>query len=592
MDVSIVIVNWNTKELLRDCLNSIYEQAGEIDYEIIVVDNASTDGSAEMVKRNFPHVTLIENSENRGYAAGVNQGVAVAKGRYVLVLNSDTIVCDNAIEKTMQYADKHPEAAVVGCQVWEDSDTVQMTCFRFPSVLNLFLDMLALSRIFKKNRFFGRAGMWWWLRDSEREVDVVSGMFMLVRHRAVDEVGLMDELYFLLCEETDWCYRFSKAGWKRIFWPGAKIIHVDGGSQSRKKANLKMMVQFQKSILIFFRKHYSLIEYLLARVLLAVHCGLRCVAWGFLTLCKKLVGKDATYQVEKTRGFWLSFKFCVLGCEPGAKAEGKITRFRLGTLKDIIEFISALPYWAFLYLSHRKPQRIVIYYHTLKQQDVGRFEKQMAYLATECCTVKVSEIMTAPPNGSKVIVGVTFDDAFVSFRDNALPILQKYRLPAAVSVPTGNLGKPPNWALEGDCHDANEIVMNKEQLVELDKTGYEILSHTVSHPYLTRIDNVKLEDELERSKQTLERIVGHDIFGISYPHGAHNDKVCKAAERFGYQIGFCVEPYSVDSSPNSFQIGRFRVSPTDSMLKFKLKLIGAYEIVKYFRRIKRMLFRP
>ncbi|MCK4826962.1 polysaccharide deacetylase family protein, partial [bacterium] len=183
-------------------------------------------------------------------------------------------------------------------------------------------------------------------------------------------------------------------------------------------------------------------------------------------------------------------------------------------------------------------------------------------------------------------------DAFVSFRDNALPILQKYRLPAAVSVPTGNLGKPPNWALEGDCHDADEIVMNEEQLVELDKTGYEILSHTVSHPYLTRIDDVKLESELERSKQTLERIVGRDIIGISYPHGAHNDKVCKAAERLGYQIGFCVEPYSVDSSPNSFQIGRFKVSPTDSMLKFKLKLIGAYEIVKYFRRLKRKLFRP
>jgi len=267
-------------------------------------------------------------------------------------------------------------------------------------------------------------------------------------------------------------------------------------------------------------------------------------------------------------------------------------RFTLKRLKDIIEFISALPYWAFLYLSHRKPQRIVIYYHTLKQQDVGRFERQMAYLATKCCTVKVSEIMTAPPNGSKVIVGVMFDDAFVSFRDNALSILQKYRLPAAVSVPTGNLGKPPNWALEGDCHDADEIVMNEEQLVELDKTGYEILSHTVSHPDLTRIDDVKLEDELERSKQTLERIVGRDIIAVCYPHGAHNDKVCKAAERLGYQIGFCVEPYSVDSSPNSFQIGRFKVSPTDSILKFKLKLIGAYEIVKYFRRLKRKLFRP
>ena len=260
-------------------------------------------------------------------------------------------------------------------------------------------------------------------------------------------------------------------------------------------------------------------------------------------------------------------------------------------LKDIIEFVSALPYWAFLYISHRKPKRIVIYYHTLKKQDMERFEKQMAYLAKECCTVKVSKVMTAPPNGSKMIVGVTFDDAFVNFRDNALPILQKYRLPAAVFAPTGNLGKPPNWAMEGDCHDAEEIVMNEEQLIELDKTGYEIMSHTVSHPYLTRIDDVELEAELERSKQTLERIVGRDIIGISYPNGAHNDKVCKAVEQAGYRIGFSIEPYSVDSSPNSLQIGRFKVSPTDGMLKFKLKLIGAYEIVKYFRRLKRRLLK-
>ncbi len=592
MAVSVIIVNWNTCALLRKCLESVYKQAGDIEFEVIVVDNGSTDGSCDMVRALFPGVKLITNDTNKGYAAAVNQGIRVAKGRYFLILNSDTIICDAAIEKTIAYADNHTDVAVVGCQVYGKQEIPQITCFRFPSVLNLFLETFVLSRIFKKNRFFGREHMRWWLRDTERQVNVVAGVFMLVRREAVDKVGLMDEEFFFLYEETDWCYRFSKAGWKIMFWPGAKIIHVDGGKQSRKQANLKMMVQSQKSMLIFFRKHYGLIKYLLARVLLAIRCGLQCVAWRFLMLCKKMVGKDATYQVEKTRGFWLSFKFCVLGYQPGAKAERKITSFRLRTLKDIIEFISALSYWAFLYLSHRKPQRIVIYYHTLKQQDVGRFEKQMAYLATECCTVKVSEVMTAPPNGSKMIVGVTFDDAFVSFRDNALPILQKYRLPAAVSVPTGNLGKPPKWALEGDCHDADEIVMNEEQLVELDKTGCEILSHTVSHPDLTRIDDVKLEDELERSKQTLERIVGRDIIGISYPHGAHNDKVCKAAERLGYQIGFCVEPYSVDSSPNSFQIGRFKVSPTDSMLKFKLKLIGAYEIVKYFRRLKKMLFRP
>ncbi|NIT55042.1 MAG: polysaccharide deacetylase family protein [Aliifodinibius sp.] len=293
----------------------------------------------------------------------------------------------------------------------------------------------------------------------------------------------------------------------------------------------------------------------------------------------------------KTCRFWWAFKFFLLGRELGTKTERKTTFFKLRSLKDMIEFISASLYWPVLWLRRNKPQRIFIYYHALNQWDIGRFEKQMAYLATKCCTVTVSELMTAPPNGSKVVVAVIFDDAFVSFRDNAFPILQKYRLPVAVSVPTGNLGKSPKWALEDNCSDAEEIVINEEQLVELNKAGCEILSHTVSHPYLTKVDDVELETELKQSKQALERIVGCDIIGICYPYGAYDSRVCKVVEHTGYQIGFSIEPCSVDTSIDSFQIGRFKVSPADSMLKFKLKLTGAYEVVKYLRRLKRIFFR-
>jgi GT2 family glycosyltransferase len=116
-EVSVVVVNWNTQDILRDCLRSIYEQSGEIDLEVIVIDNASTDGSVEMVKKDFPQVTLIENSQNRGFAAANNQGIAISKGRYVLLLNSDTVVLDNAIAKTVAFADSHPKAAIVGCRV-------------------------------------------------------------------------------------------------------------------------------------------------------------------------------------------------------------------------------------------------------------------------------------------------------------------------------------------------------------------------------------------------------------------------------------------------------------------------------------------
>ena len=319
MDVSIVIVNWNTKELLHNCLESIYEQAGEVDYEIIVVDNASSDESVEMVLSKFPAVIVISNETNRGFAAANNQGIRIAKGKYILLLNSDTVICDRAVEKTLSFAANRPKAGVIGCQVWENSKSIQMTCFRFPSLRNLFLETTALSRIFKKNHFFGRERMLWWGRDSERQVDVVSGMFMLVRKEAIDDVGLMDESYFLYSEETDWCYRFSKAGWEILFWPGARIIHVDGGSHSSKQAESQMHLQKRTSMLIFFRKHYGLKSFVLARLLLLLHAGIRLTVLSVVAISKQLLGKSAASELKVRQGHWWTLKFCLFGSEPGCE---------------------------------------------------------------------------------------------------------------------------------------------------------------------------------------------------------------------------------------------------------------------------------
>jgi GT2 family glycosyltransferase len=215
-EVSVVVVNWNTQDILRDCLKSIYEQAGEIDLEVIVIDNASTDGSVEMVKKDFPQVTLIENSQNRGFAAANNQGIDISKGRYVLLLNSDTVVLDNAIAKTVAFADSHPKAAIVGCRVLNPDQTLQPTCFMFPSILNMLLSSTYLYKIFPKSKFFGREQMTWWDRSDVREVDVVTGCFMLIRRKAIQQVGTMDEQFFMYGEETDWCYR----------WPAGKLCSL------------------------------------------------------------------------------------------------------------------------------------------------------------------------------------------------------------------------------------------------------------------------------------------------------------------------------------------------------------------------------
>jgi len=316
MDVSIVIVNWNTRQLLADCINSIYANAGEADYEIIVVDNASSDGSADMVRECFGGIRLITNSENLGLAAANNQAIAAAGGRYILLLNSDTIVCKGTVDGMVRYADLYPAGAVFGCQVRENQTTIQPTCFRFPSILNIVLRITGLARLFKQNRFFGREMMLWWKRDTARRVDVVSGMFMFVRREAIEEVGLMDEDFFLYFEETDWCYRFSKAGWEMIFWPGVKIVHLDGGNKSTDQQAVKMKIQYRKSMLFFFRKHYGLVSSVVARVLVAADSAVRFIVWTALALFKKFFGKNVTSELVARRNYWNTLRYCVFGSEP------------------------------------------------------------------------------------------------------------------------------------------------------------------------------------------------------------------------------------------------------------------------------------
>src|ERR1051325_2007904 len=166
MDVSIIVVAWNVRELLRNCLQSVYQETSGIQFEVIYVDNGSADGSVEMVRNEFPQARIIENQDNKGFIRANNQGIEIAMGRYVLLLNSDTIVLENAIAKTVQFADTHPEAAVVGCRVLNPDRSLQDNCFRFYSTFNMLLDVLWLSRAFPKNRLFGRKCYGGWNFDS------------------------------------------------------------------------------------------------------------------------------------------------------------------------------------------------------------------------------------------------------------------------------------------------------------------------------------------------------------------------------------------------------------------------------------------
>jgi peptidoglycan/xylan/chitin deacetylase (PgdA/CDA1 family) len=265
---------------------------------------------------------------------------------------------------------------------------------------------------------------------------------------------------------------------------------------------------------------------------------------------------------------------------------------RIKSFKEIIELICALIFRVLLPLIREGSPRIVIYYHGIKKKDIRQFEKQMAYLAKKCVVVNASHIKTVPSYGKKPIVAITFDDAFVSVLDNAMPVLEKHGFPATICVPVGNLGKSPQWEMENGCLDRDEHVMTEEQILEIDRKGFELFSHGVSHPPLCQVPDKEISFELSESKKRLEQIVGHEIVGISYPHGAYDNRVIKAAQETGYQLGFTIQPSSADMATNDLEVGRTCVSPDDSPIRFKLKVHGAYEAVTFLRSCKQSILRP
>ncbi len=285
LGVSIIIVNWNTRDLLRGCIASILAEI-QVPHEIIVIDNASPDGSAAMVAEEFPQVRLIANSGNRGFAAANNQGLAIARGRHVLLLNPDTVVLDHAINRMLSWLGSRPDVGCVGCQVLEAPGVIQQTCFADPTPLNIAIVEFGLARLSRWIPAFGRPWYRDWDRRSERSVDVVSGMFMLVPRAVLERVGLLDPAFFVYAEEADWCRRIRKAGYACVFAPMAQIMHLDGGGKSTVQIKSRMHVQMQKSHLIYARKHHGPAGYLTVKALFVASAALRVTAFSAVRLLR------------------------------------------------------------------------------------------------------------------------------------------------------------------------------------------------------------------------------------------------------------------------------------------------------------------
>lgn len=255
VDLSVVIVSYNVRELLSACLRSVLSSEGDFSYEVILVDNCSGDQTVEMARRHFPEVHLIESPLNGGYAYANNLGLARARGRYVLLLNPDTELPPTALHDMLTYLEERPWAAVAGPKLVRADGSLDLACRRsFPTPEVALYRLLGLSKLFPRSRRFARYNLTYLDPDEPTEVDSVVGAFMLIRRSALDAVGWLDETFFMYGEDLDLAYRLKEKGWRVLYNPAVSVLHRKG--ESSKQHSVRTTYEFYRAMLVFHRKHF------------------------------------------------------------------------------------------------------------------------------------------------------------------------------------------------------------------------------------------------------------------------------------------------------------------------------------------------
>ena len=301
-ELSIVIVNWNVRDLLRRCLHSIDAATSTLQVEIIVVDSASSDDSAAMVEEEFPQVQLFTNSENVGFTVGNNQGIGVSRGRYVLLLNPDTEIIGEALTTMVEYMDTNPHVGALGPQLLNPDGSIQSSRRRFPTIATAFLESTILQQWFPSNRVTRHYYIANRPDNEVQEVDWVTGAGLLARRETIEEVGLLDEGFFMYSEELDWCRRIKAQGWKVVYLPTARVIHH--GGQSSEQVKSFQHVQFQRSKIRYFRKHHGTWQAEVLRLFILATYLYRLIVEAL----KWLVGHRRQMRAARVKSYWQVLK--------------------------------------------------------------------------------------------------------------------------------------------------------------------------------------------------------------------------------------------------------------------------------------------
>jgi len=277
-DISVVVVSWNARKYLEECLGSLSEGVNR-SCEIIVVDNASADGSPEMVARHFPHARLILTGENLGFAKANNLGIRRSSGKYIALINSDVRVLPGCLDRLATFLDENPSVGMVGPRIMNGDKSQQYSCRYFPNLWNNFCQSFGINKLFPRSSLFSGEQMSHFAYDRIQEVEVLSGCFILARRKAVDAFGYLDESFWMYGEDVDWSRQCSMAGWQVVFNPQAEAIHYGGGSSANNP--IRFEVAQQHARLLLFAKHRATYAQLGLAVLIIVHRCLRITATAF-----------------------------------------------------------------------------------------------------------------------------------------------------------------------------------------------------------------------------------------------------------------------------------------------------------------------
>lgn len=252
-DVSIIVLSWNARDMVEQCLEALGLHATKYSMETVVVDNASTDGAWDMVREKYPHARLIRNRENLGFAKGNNVGIRATESKYLCLLNSDIVILPGCLDRVIDYMEAHPHVGLLSPKLLNPDRSIRWNCRNAPSLWIDFCEAFGLARLSGRFRFFSGRHLRHFDHNSELEVDAVAGSFWVVRRSSLAKVGLLDESFFFYGEDVDWCKRFREAGWKIVFYPGGEAFHYHKGSSSSDP--IRYYIQLQRANLTYWRKH-------------------------------------------------------------------------------------------------------------------------------------------------------------------------------------------------------------------------------------------------------------------------------------------------------------------------------------------------